>query len=126
MASAYGVYYYNYVAAHGMMLLASAFGSMFFGFGLSNASMMKNLSVASLTVLPDGVHMRIQLFNGKLFDVPIKDCIINAVRQRSIELLVIVNGRKMRIMTDTTTLKEKEYTDPFLLLAICHPQVHEV
>ena len=87
------------------MLLASAFGSLFFGFGLSNASMMKNLSVASLTILPDGIHMRIQLFNGKLFDVPIKDCIVGTVRKTSIELIVIVNGRKMRIITDTSTLK---------------------
>ena len=58
LASMYGVYYYYLIEPHGMKLLASAFGACFMGFGAANASMMKNLSVASLTVLPDGEHLR--------------------------------------------------------------------
>ncbi len=54
----YGVYYYYSVAPHGMKLLASVFGTFFMGFGVANAGMMKNLSVASMTVLPDGEHLR--------------------------------------------------------------------
>ena len=58
LASIYGVYYYYTVEAHGLMLLASAFSTCFMGFGVANAGMMRNLSVSSLTVLPDGQHLR--------------------------------------------------------------------
>ena len=124
LASMYGIYYYNYVAPHGMMLLASAFGTLFFGFGCANASMMKNLSVSSLTVLPDGQHVRFQLFNGRLFDVPIKDCVVVRVRKSYVDLNVIASGKLLKIMVDTNPTRVKEYSDLRLILGLGHPEVH--
>ena len=44
LASIYGIYYYHTVAPHGFKLLASAFSTVFMGFGVVNAGMLKNLS----------------------------------------------------------------------------------
>ena len=126
LASIYGVYYYHTVAPHGFKLLASAFSTVFMGFGVVNAGMLKNLSVSCITVLPDGQHMRIQLFSGRLFDVLIKDCHIVGVRKSFIDLSVIASGKRLKVCVDTNALRPKEIADIFLILGICHPDVHSV
>ena len=126
LLSMYGVYYYYAVSPHGIKLLASVFSTFFMGFGVANAGMMKNLSVASLTVLPDGEHLRFQLFNGRLFDVPIKDCTVFGIRKSYIDLHVIASGKRLKVMVDTNPSRPKETNDPFLLLGLSHPDVHSV
>ena len=98
----YGIYYYNFVAYHGLYLMGCSFSSFFFGILNLNARMHKNLSVANITVLPDGENLRVLMFNGKLYDTPIKDCFCHEITPTKVSLKIKVNNRDLRVHVDNS------------------------
>ena len=64
--------------------------------------MHKNLSVANITVLPDGENIRVLMFNGKIYDTPIKDCFCHEVTPTKVSLRIKVAGRDLRVHVDNS------------------------
>jgi hypothetical protein len=75
--------------------------------------MMKNLSVASIMLSPDGSQVRFVSFSGQQFYSDVKDICISRVRPTKIELKIKhANKRIVGLSVDCSESMPKLYFDP--------------
>ena len=72
-ASLYGSYYYAMLQPHSMYFLGCSGLSLFFAVGFLNHKMTITLSVADAAIRANGEVLSIVLYDGRSYDVPIKD-----------------------------------------------------
>lgn len=125
-ASVYGMYYFNYVAANGIFLMGTGISTFFLGTLFMQAKMMNSLQVACITISPCGKNVTILLFNGMVIGCPIADFSLFNVEPKKIQFKTHLKNRVIKIQLDHNTAMTKMYYDPFLVMAIAHPDVHSV
>jgi len=101
--------------------------SFFLTVGFINYMMTMTLCVADASVKSDGEKVSVILYDGKSYDVPIKDiswykvskdkCMVSSIDEK---------GRARRFLFDFSKVRPQQLIDKELCMAILHPDVHRI
>lgn len=126
-ASFYGAYHYALVQPHSMYFLGCSGLSLFFAVGFLNHKMNITLSVADAKVKANGEMLSMVVYDGRSFDVPIKNIRWNgSVGDKAQVDTVDQDGRMRRFIFDFSKTRPQQLVNKELCMAVLHPDVHRV
>ena len=126
-ASFYGAYYYTMLAPHSMYMVACSGLSIFFTAGFLNYNMTMTLCVADAQLRSDGENVRIILYDGRTYDVPVKA--IRWTKRTKDRILVDTideKGKPRKFLFDFSKARPQQLIDKELCMAVMHPDVHKI
>lgn len=127
LASFYGTYYYGFLAPHSMYFVGCTGISFFMFVGFLNYQMTMALTVADAQVKADGENARVILYNGKQFDVPIKDMTwFGYAKDKCTIEMKDGRGKWRRAVFDFSKVRPQSLVNKELCMAILHPEVHRI
>ena len=124
--SAYGAYYFSYVAHNGMWVIGNGLTFALCSFLMMQVRMAQNLSVAQVTINTEGDSVRLITFKGRDILASIRDIRLLDVKPTLLQFTTQFEGREVKFNIDNNDRLKKMYQDTFLLMAIAHPDVHRV
>ena len=126
-ASNFGMYYFWVLEPSTSCFwgVAALSAYLWFGFGLHQMKIM--MSVAELQLRADGERVRIILYDGRIYEVPVAKLKWNkSGSDTAVVDTVDEVGRARRIMFDFSSVRPHQLLDLELCMAVLHPQVHRV
>jgi hypothetical protein len=89
--------------------------------------MNMTLSVADASLKSDGETATIVLYDGKRFDVPIKNISWHTtIKDKCMVDTIDEQGRPRRFLFDFSKVRPQQLIDRELCMAIVHPDVHRI